>query len=180
MTMQEIRAKYPEPIQSPPIEGVHPPGPHVRNIPGTNTGHGHVWPRPDGLVAKCGGPVVCIECAHDATPPSEEGTAVSDIVYSVDPIHEWFALSYANYLTIPRSVLQSMSLQWQQRFVQCLRELDATIDWRPKDGQYWVRLKDAAGRCVDDLLMNYERGRRHVPPINEPPAAPPGEEVHYG
>lgn len=34
--------------------------------PGTNTGHGHVWPRPDGMVARCGGPAMCQRCAIDA------------------------------------------------------------------------------------------------------------------
>lgn len=33
--------------------------------PGTNTGHGHVWKRPDGMVARCGGPAICKECAAD-------------------------------------------------------------------------------------------------------------------
>jgi hypothetical protein len=33
--------------------------------PGTNTGHGHVWERPDGVKARCGGPVICAECSRD-------------------------------------------------------------------------------------------------------------------
>jgi hypothetical protein len=32
--------------------------------PGTNTGHGHVWPRPDGAKARCGGPTICPDCAR--------------------------------------------------------------------------------------------------------------------
>lgn len=32
---------------------------------GTNTGHGHVWRRPDGYLARCGGPAICRECARD-------------------------------------------------------------------------------------------------------------------
>lgn len=32
---------------------------------GTNTGHGHVWERPDGITARCGGPGMCSECASD-------------------------------------------------------------------------------------------------------------------
>lgn len=32
---------------------------------GTNTGHGHVWERPDGMKARCGGPAMCSECAKD-------------------------------------------------------------------------------------------------------------------
>lgn len=39
-------------------------------------------------------------------------------------IHEHFGLSYANYLVIARSLLQSMPLEWQERFVGCLNELD--------------------------------------------------------
>src|SRR5689334_18771042 len=30
-----------------------------------NTGHGHVYPRPDGVKARCGGPSLCSECARD-------------------------------------------------------------------------------------------------------------------
>lgn len=33
---------------------------------GTNAGHGHAWPRPDGVKARCGGVALCRECAADA------------------------------------------------------------------------------------------------------------------
>jgi hypothetical protein len=33
---------------------------------GGNSGHGHVWARPDGVRARCGGPALCAECAKDA------------------------------------------------------------------------------------------------------------------
>lgn len=32
---------------------------------GTSSGHGHVWPRPDGLKARCGGPNLCATCKRD-------------------------------------------------------------------------------------------------------------------
>ena len=32
---------------------------------GTNTGHGHVWTRPDGVKARCGGPGMCSVCSAD-------------------------------------------------------------------------------------------------------------------
>jgi DNA-binding CsgD family transcriptional regulator len=32
---------------------------------GTNTGHGYVWDRPDGMKAACGGPTQCQQCCHD-------------------------------------------------------------------------------------------------------------------
>jgi len=30
-----------------------------------NIGHGHVWQRPDGVKARCGGPAICSDCAAD-------------------------------------------------------------------------------------------------------------------
>lgn len=39
-------------------------------------------------------------------------------------IHDYFGLSYANYLVFNRTVLQSMPDQWQQDFVQMLAELN--------------------------------------------------------
>jgi hypothetical protein len=85
----------------------------------------------------------------------------------LNPIHLWFELTYAQYLTIPRSVLQSMPQGWQARMVACLEELDATIDWRPAEGRYWVELRDAKGRIRSDPLKDYERGRRRVPHRSE-------------
>ena len=33
--------------------------------PLVNIGHGHVYPRADGALARCGGPALCPECARD-------------------------------------------------------------------------------------------------------------------
>lgn len=30
-----------------------------------NHGHGHVWERPDGMKARCGGPGLCDKCKRD-------------------------------------------------------------------------------------------------------------------
>lgn len=78
-------------------------------------------------------------------------------------VHNWFELSYAQYLALPRSVLQSMPDEWQERFIRCMEELDETIDWRPKEGRYWVYLRDKNGRRIEDPLGDYERGRRRIP-----------------
>lgn len=75
------------------------------------------------------------------------------------PVHGWFELSYAQYLTIPRSVLQSMPVGWQERFVECLEQLDAELPWRPEDGRYWVELRDGGGRKRTDPCRDY----RHAP-----------------
>lgn len=41
-----------------------------------------------------------------------------------DYIHAFFGLSYAKYLVLPRSILQSMPEEWQRDFVKLLEQLD--------------------------------------------------------
>ncbi len=84
-----------------------------------------------------------------------------------EAVHNWFELSYAQYLTLPRTALQSMPDEWQARFVACLRELDESFDWRPRDGyQYWVQIRGPKGefRTLEkqDPFMLYRRGARRI------------------
>lgn len=85
------------------------------------------------------------------------------------PVHLWFELSYAQYLTVPRLALQSMPEEWQERFAKCLNELDDRLDWRPKSGRYWVKLKGGNGKYVRDPLADY----RHKPLLELKPILPP-------
>lgn len=82
------------------------------------------------------------------------------------PVHEWFELSYAKYLTIPRSLLQSMPVEWQERFTRCLRELDDALPWRPRPGdRYWVTLKDQHGHRMDDPFDEYRHAPLYTPAL---------------
>lgn len=84
-----------------------------------------------------------------------------------DHIHGWFGLSYANYLVMPRSLLQSMPDDWQERFVALLDEwqshwgLDSAYE--PKGG-YRVHCLDERGRFAAHPAPRYERGRAFVTP----------------
>jgi len=74
----------------------------------------------------------------------------------------WWELSYAQYLTIPRSVIQEMSIEWQDKFAKLLEELDDTIDWRPEDTTYYCMLRDnETGRFRTDAIREY----RHNPEV---------------
>lgn len=78
-------------------------------------------------------------------------------------IHAWFELSYATYLVLPRSVLQSMPKEWQIKFVELLDQLEET-NWRerlPDASFYRVEMRDDTGK-VKDPFINYNRGRRNV------------------
>lgn len=80
-----------------------------------------------------------------------------------EAIHLWFGLSYASYLTIPRSILQSMPDEWQKKFVLLLDEMDeAALAVGIKLPKYTVESRDDRGRYVEDRYRNYERGRRRV------------------
>jgi hypothetical protein len=80
-------------------------------------------------------------------------------------IHGWFELSYASYLVLPRTMLQSMPLQWQEDFVAHLEELERLMPaWPGHDRSIEVHLRDDnTHRYVSDPLVNYERGRRRLP-----------------
>lgn len=45
---------------------------------GKNEGHGHVYKRPDGVRARCGGPAMCSECAHDLAQKMADEAARAD------------------------------------------------------------------------------------------------------
>ena len=82
-----------------------------------------------------------------------------------DIVHDWFGLTYAHYLTIPRRLLESMPGDWQARFVKCLEELGETFDWMPGHHNYWVSLR----RIVDGRFVSIDQDPfcdyRHEPSI---------------
>ena len=86
-----------------------------------------------------------------------------DIIEHDEPIHDWFELTYANYLVLPRSVLQSAPVWWQKKFVQLLEELHPMFGDIPQSGKYEVHLRGEDGRYKEDDLADYERGRRRIP-----------------
>ncbi len=95
----------------------------------------------------------------------------SDIMVESDtPVHDWFGLTYAQFLTVPRIVMQSMPIEWQRKMVDLLKEMDETFDWTPEEGNYWVRIRDDKGRfhAPDSAICDYRHGSvehlvRHKP-----------------
>ena len=85
------------------------------------------------------------------------------MMVGIQPIHEWFGLTYSNYLVLPRSILQSMPVDWQDRFVSCLREADEAVSGMgDMPDQYTVQARDGAGRFIHDDSSDYSRGRRKI------------------
>lgn len=95
----------------------------------------------------------------------EEGMLLRDVpMADFEPIHTWFSLTYANYLVLPRSVLQSMPNEWQARLVKLLNEMEEVyggLDWPT----YAVNARERhGGRFIKDPIPHYNRGRTRVPP----------------
>ena len=90
--------------------------------------------------------------------------AVKSKMHEASPISEYFSLSYANFLTIPRLVMESMSTDWQKKMKDLLEEMDETFDWAPREGCYYVQLwtnedDEESDRILEDApLWNYRRG----------------------
>ncbi len=91
---------------------------------------------------------------------SGESELEKEVLDDSEPVHTWFELSYAQFLTIPRIIMQSMPLGWQRDVVRLLREMDNTFDWRPKEGRWWVSLRGDNGKYgkLDYNICNYRHG----------------------
>lgn len=72
----------------------------------------------------------------------------------------FFGLSRANYLTVPRSILEDMPVAWQDEFAKMLDQIDRRYRW-PDGMAIEVRLRDPRGNYAHDPLADY----RHVDPL---------------
>jgi hypothetical protein len=73
-------------------------------------------------------------------------------------VNDWFELSYASFLVIPRVILQDMPEEWQHKFVALLDELDARYPNQPEVGTR-VQVTDLDGNLIKTPadIINYRR-----------------------
>lgn len=79
-----------------------------------------------------------------------------------EEVHGWFGLTYANYLVLNRSLLQSMPGEWQHRFVTCLEELRDSFSHLDHPDGYMVAPRGDNGKFIKDTIPHYNRGRTKV------------------
>ena len=82
-----------------------------------------------------------------------------------ESIHHWFGLTYANYLVLERTLLQSMPEPWQKRFVECLSELRRAYAHIDFADEFLVQARDARGQFTADPVPKYNRGRTYIAPL---------------
>lgn len=70
----------------------------------------------------------------------------------------WFGLSYASFLVIPRVMLHEMSDEWQGKLADLLEEGDQVWTNAP-DFNYTIRTCDLGGKLtkMPDVLKQYRR-----------------------
>lgn len=80
-----------------------------------------------------------------------------------EAVHYFFGLSYANYLVLHRSALQSMPAEWQRKFVDLVEELNDEIVWPDSEVQsFAVSARGSGGKFVRDPVPHYNRGRTQM------------------
>lgn len=80
-------------------------------------------------------------------------------------VHEWFNLTYSNYMVLHRTLLQSMPEEWQYKFIELVREMNRAFDHIERADAYRVTPIDpTTGRFVREPVPHYNRGRTFIEP----------------
>lgn len=97
------------------------------------------------------------------SPSPEEARAAEP--YDFEAVHTYFGLTYANYLVLHRTRLQSMPDEWQRKFVALLVELDDALELpEGAHGQsYAVQVREPSGKFGRERIPHYNRGRTRLP-----------------
>ena len=76
--------------------------------------------------------------------------------FDSEAIHNWFGLSYASWLTLPRVLMDAMPGDWQARMVALLNEYDEEFPYQPVICTR-VQITDLSGKLVKtpEWLVNY-------------------------
>jgi hypothetical protein len=79
---------------------------------------------------------------------------------SLPDVSTFFSLSYANYLVLPRVLMEGMPIDWQRRFCGLIAEMGEFFDTDAHaelSATYDVRLRGTGGRYQRDPLSEYRR-----------------------
>jgi len=72
-----------------------------------------------------------------------------------DRLWEWFGLSYASWLTIPRVLMHEMPDEWQDKMTDLIEEYQRTFPNQPNLGTRVQITKDGKLTKTPSWLINY-------------------------
>jgi hypothetical protein len=78
-------------------------------------------------------------------------------------MQDWFGLSYASWMTIPRVLMEAMPVEWQDKMAKLLEEYEDAFPNRPDIGTR-VQAVGSDGKltCIPEWLKNYRRPDTHA------------------
>lgn len=80
-----------------------------------------------------------------------------------NPLSQWFGLSRASFLTIPRVLMQEMPADWQEKMAKLLQEYDDEFpggQYTEVEGTRVQCTKDNSLVKTPDCILNYRRPDR--------------------
>ena len=92
--------------------------------------------------------------------PLGSSAATGYVQGGYDRLWDWFSLSYASFLTLPRSMMHEMPEEWQWKMAALLEEWDNTWDSQALPEPSVTAKKDDKFTKWPDWLLNYRRPNR--------------------
>lgn len=91
------------------------------------------------------------------------GMTLDEFVAQPQDVHEWFSLSYANYLVLPRLAMSAMPLEWQHQMTALLNQINERFETPTR---YTVLRRGDDGKIMKDPWADYRYGSadRLTPP----------------
>jgi hypothetical protein len=80
-----------------------------------------------------------------------------DGAYVESPVHGWFELSHASWLTLPRVLMEAMPLDWQKKMVALLEEYQAAFPNQSDIGTRVQITRDGRLTKMPEWLTSYRR-----------------------
>ena len=91
----------------------------------------------------------------DAPRPMFSSEATGYVQGGYDRLWDWFSLSYASFLTLPRAMMHEMPEEWQWKMAALLEEWDKTWDSNELPEPSVTAKKDGKFTKWPDWLLNY-------------------------
>ncbi len=74
-------------------------------------------------------------------------------------INNFFGLAYTNYYVIQRSILQAMPKEWQENFVNIIKEMESFIDFKDIPREFRVQACKN-GKFIKDNFAIYRNSEK--------------------
>lgn len=150
----------------------------------SNVGHGHVFPRPDGVRARCGGPALCHVCAADLARKNIEATVKAEPVPSKDLCSQLRALTGGNRLL---GYTAAETIEHQQARIDSLMLEHSPEEMTTEQRERWGKHQRPAhdrepphcSTCACGMEPSKEQGNRVVAELRDVPKCWPNDTKYH-